>query len=94
MSDPERQLPPAPERMERLAQRLMASGLSAQEYAGRRGENIFACSIHNYRYATAEVNGWVHELGRILSTPGLLEQYQRQYLSAEEFQAMKAALES
>ena len=87
-------LPPAPERLERLAQKLWESGLSAQEWAGRHGGNVFASSLQRYEYSTPALTAWVRELGKILHAPELLEKYQRQYLTAEEFAAIQADLES
>ena len=84
---------PAPERLEKLAQKLMSSGLSAEEYAGRHGANVLMCSIHRYQYQNAETNDWVHRLGHILFTPGLLAHYQEQYLTPEELEAVNKASE-
>jgi hypothetical protein len=87
--EPNKNLPPAPERLEKLAQKLMSSGLSAEGYAGQHGSTILACSIHRYQYQFVETHDWVQRLGYILGTPNLLAQYQEKYLTPEEWEAVK-----
>ena len=67
-------LPQAPDRLERAAHRLIAKGLSPEEYAGRHGANILVFSLHKYRYLDPEVDTYVKRLGYILSMPDLLTQ--------------------
>jgi len=71
-------LPHASEGLERAAHRLIATGLSPEEYAGLRGANILVFSLHKYRFHDAEVMAYVQRLGHILTTPELLLHCQEQ----------------
>ena len=89
MSSPNRDtkaLPLARESLEALADRLIGSGLTPEEYAARHGRCIYCCSLHRYRYRNAEAEAWVHRLAEILLTPGLVEHYEEQFLTPEELE--------
>lgn len=89
MAEASKPLPPAQKSLEEFAQRLMDSGLSPEEYAGRHGARVMMCSIHRYQYERAETTAWVHRLGEILSVPALLKHYQKTYLTPEEWEALQ-----
>ena len=83
LSSNESELPQAPDRLERAAHRLIAIGLSPEEYAGRRGANILIFSLHKYRYRDPEVNTYVQRLGYILSMPELRTQCEAWHRSTD-----------
>ena len=61
-----------------------------EEYAGREGATILMFSLDRYRYRDEHFQSWIRRLGEILSTPGLLAQYQEQYLTSDELQQVRA----
>ena len=69
--------PPAPDRLERAAERIIATGLSPEEYAGYYGENILAFALHRYLYGKPAVSAYIKRLGEILDTPTLLADCQQ-----------------
>jgi hypothetical protein len=77
------QLSQAPERIERAAARLIARGLSPEQYAGLRGANVLLFSLHKYRYADSKVSDYIWRLGKILDTPEMLEECQLMYKDPE-----------
>jgi hypothetical protein len=61
-----------------------------EEYAARRGAFILMFSLHQYRYRDPHLQAWLQRLGEILCTPGLVAQYQEQYLTPEELVEIRA----
>ena len=58
--------------------------LSPEEYAGREGINWGCFSFSDYRFQDAALDTWIQRLGMILFTAGLVDRYQKQYLTPDE----------
>lgn len=50
-------------------------------------------SFDNYRFQYTALDAWIQRLGQILFTPGLVNQYQAQYLTPEKIAEQKARAE-
>ena len=87
------ELPIAPDHLEQAAQRLLSSGLSPEEYAGRHGANVLVFSLHRHQYRDPQVTAWIHRFGQILFTPSLLSQYQEHYLTPEELEQARRGVQ-
>jgi hypothetical protein len=64
--------------------RLMAEGLSADEFAAKHGRRILVWSYGYYRFRDSEVEQWAHRVSEVLFTPGLLDICEEQFLQGEE----------
>jgi hypothetical protein len=69
---------------EKTAARFMADGMEPGEWAARNAQNILLFSLHEYGYLDPALDQWVQELGRILFTPGAVEEARKRYLTDEE----------
>ena len=86
--------PFAPSKFEETTAELFPyEALSPEEYAGRKGSNWDMFSFDNYRFQNVALDAWIQRLGQILFTPGLVEQYQAQYLTPEEITEQKKQAE-
>jgi len=73
------------------ARRMMADGVSPEEYAARWGHTMAAFSMDEFSYREPEVEQWVHRLGAILfRRPGAprLADLRERYLTENERQAI------
>ena len=85
------ELPYAPERLELAARKMLETGWSPEEYAGRRGACIYVFGLHRYLYQSPETTAWIQRLAEIIFNDKLVEQYQRQYLTPEEIEEIRLA---
>jgi hypothetical protein len=58
--------------------------MSPSEWVARFAHTIGTSSFADYRYADMELQGWLHELHRLLRTPGAVEQARQRYLTPSE----------
>ena len=94
MSADNSERPPAHPEFEKTAGELFPyTTLSPEEYAGREGTKWDCFSFDNYRFQNALLDAWIQRLGKILFNPGLVEQYQSQYLTPEEIAEQKKQME-
>jgi ankyrin repeat protein len=81
-----RNSPQARANASRNVRRLMAEGLSADEYAAKHGRRMLVWSYGHYQFEDADAQRWAHRVAEILFTPGLLEQCEEQTLQGEELE--------
>jgi hypothetical protein len=67
---------------------FLASGMTPEEYAAKRGHLIGDFSLHLYYYSDKELGRWLHRFGKIFEDPEKLEKCRRKFLSPEEFQVI------
>ena len=70
---------------QRLALRFPTS-MSPEEYAARESHTIMCFGLHEFRFRDAKLDQWIQRLGEILTTPGLRDDYRRQFLTPEEYE--------
>jgi len=79
-----RHSPAARDRAEQSVRKLMATGLSADEFAAKRGRNILVWSYGAYEFADPEVMSWARRVAEILCNADILEQCEERFLTGEE----------
>lgn len=89
MSNERFERPLASEGYERAALELFPLTLSPREYAARNEAVWASFAFDDYSFRNARLDIWIHQLGVILRSPGLIDQYQMEYLTTEEIMAQK-----
>jgi hypothetical protein len=64
--------------------RMMADGLSPEEYMAKHGSNILIWSAARYNYIDPILNDWAHQAADILFNAHRLIEVERKYLSGDE----------
>ncbi|MFI5178112.1 MAG: putative quinol monooxygenase [Vicinamibacterales bacterium] len=83
---------PATPEMAARARRMMADGVTPEEFAARWSHTIATFSMDEFTYTEPEVHEWIHRLGAILfRRPGApnLTDLRARYLTADERQAIQ-----
>ena len=93
MSNERFERPLASEGYERAALELFSLTLLPGEYAARNAAAWACFSFDDYSFRNARLDIWIQQLGVILRSPGLLDQYQVQYLTTEEIAAQNKQAE-
>ncbi len=63
--------------------------MSPERYAARYGLGWKLWPFGGYRYRNAELNAWLERLTAILPSRPLIEQLQKQYLTAQEMEQVR-----
>ncbi len=88
MQEPEFEL--AGVEYERTAHELFPfETMSPEEYAARNGHAWMMFSFGGYSYRDKKLQAWLYRLADILKSSELIEQYQQQFLTAEEIQEIR-----
>jgi hypothetical protein len=79
-------LPVADSTQEAMAKRIFHGYLTMRpdEWAARFAHTIGASTFADYRYDDPILHDWIHELHRLLLTPGAVENARQHYLSPGE----------
>ncbi len=81
--------PLARESSERHVLKLMADGLTPEEYVAKHGRYTCVFSYGHYSFRDLAVETWAHGVAEGLFTPGLMEQYEEQFLQGEELEGAR-----
>jgi heme-degrading monooxygenase HmoA len=91
-ADAEPTLRPATPEMQARARRMMADGITPEEFAARWSHTMAAFSMDEFSYHEPEVEEWIHRLGAILfRRPGApsLADLRARYLTDDERKAIE-----
>lgn len=78
--------PGARQRAQEQMRRLMAEGLSADEWAAKHGRNTLMWSYGSYHYDDPDVKAWVARVTEVIFFPDLLHECEERWLTGADLE--------
>ena len=89
MANERNHLPLATSEMEAHVKEVFPIHVTPEQFAAEDGAGWMEFTFHQYRFQDPELDSWIHAVGKIITDPQSLEEVQREYLSDDQFQAVR-----